>query len=178
MFAWFQEMPIGQENVIDIGGTEKSGSTESRKCWQHQVCSEWHAHHNLCVPYGVFGDGDPVLGLFPLGRLVVDIGDDDSQIHGTAPVTAVCSDDLLVDTGCLQGITEPSCELINIRTCFRFCVIGLKKQLTQSIRKNETESEIPNLTVQWGEDIYTMHHTSVKYTKLCIQMLAMIHTET
>lgn len=60
-----------------------------------------NTHQDLGVSHGVFGHGDPVLGLLPVWRLVVDVGDDDRQLHRAAAVASVRRHDLLVDPGCL-----------------------------------------------------------------------------
>lgn len=62
-------------------------------------------HDYLGVPYGVLRHRDPVLLLLPVRRLVVDVGDDDGELHGAAAVPSVRCHDLLVDPGRLQGST-------------------------------------------------------------------------
>ena len=54
-------------------------------------------HHYLRVPDGVLWDSDQVLGLLPLWRLVVDVGDGDAKVHPAASVAPISGDDLLGD---------------------------------------------------------------------------------
>lgn len=64
------------------------------------------SHHDLGVSGGVLGDSQPVLGLLPLRRLVVDVGDEDGQVHGAAAVASVRRHDLAHDPGRLRRGTK------------------------------------------------------------------------